>query len=109
MTQGKGKADFVGGYPALEGLPVPSIIEQAHNLDQRISGVVATRADVTGAPFSFFLAGFFQHVPQLQFGCRADFHMAGLALSLEQARHVDIALQKDTRSRVCASEGNARL
>ena len=96
MTQGKGKADFVGGYPALEGLPVPSIIDQAHIWTNGISGVVATRAEVTGAPFSFFLAGFFQHVPQLQFGSRANFHMAGLALSLEQARHVDIAIQKGT-------------
>lgn len=94
MTQGSGKADFVGGYPALEGLPVPSVIEQAHIWTNGMSGVVAARSAVTGAPFSFFLSGFFQHVPQLQFGTRTDFHMAGLALALVQARNVEVPLEK---------------
>ena len=85
MTQGKGKADFVGGYPALEGLPVPSSIEQAHVWSNGISGVVAARSLTTGAPFSFFLTGFFQHAPQLQFGARTSFNLSGLALTLKKA------------------------
>ncbi|WP_418765430.1 hypothetical protein [Mailhella sp.] len=88
MTQGKGKADFVGGYPALEGLPVPSVIEQAHIWSNGISGAVAARALATGATFSFFLAGFFQHVPQLQFGVRTEFHLSGLALSLKKVNEI---------------------
>ena len=85
MTQGKGKADFVGGYPAFEGLPVACVIEQAHIWSNGISGVVAARELTTGTTLSFFLAGFFQHVPQMQFGSRAEFHLAGLALALEKA------------------------
>lgn len=98
MTKGSGKADFVGGYPSLEGLPVPSVIEQAHIWTNGISGVVAARSTVTGAPFSFFLAGFFQHVPQLQFGTRTDFHLAGLALALRRAEDVDVDLKKGAAS-----------
>lgn len=93
MTQGKGKADFVGGYPALEGLPVSSVIEQAHIWSNGISGVVAARALPAGTPLSFFLAGFFQHVPQLQFGTRAEFHMAGLALALARVEVTDMVLE----------------
>ena len=93
MTQGKGKADFVGGYPAFEGLPAPSVIEQAHIWSNGISGVVAARTSGMGMPVSFFLAGFFQHVPQLQFGTRAEFHMAGLALALTKAEVTDVVLE----------------
>ena len=96
MTRGKGKADFVGGYPAFEGLPVSSVIEQAHIWTNGISGVVAARTAVTGVPLAFFLAGFFQHVPQLQFGSRGDFHMAGLALSLGRAEASGFSLEPGT-------------
>lgn len=96
MTQGKGKADFVGGYPALEGLPVSSVIEQAHIWSNGISGVVAARADVTKAPLAFFLSGFFQHVPQLQFGTRAEFHVAALALSLVKTEPADLVPEPGT-------------
>ena len=89
MVKGKGKADFVGGYPTLEGLPVPSVIEQAHIWTNGISGVVAARARATGAPLAFFLTGFFQHVPQLQFGSAHSFSMAGLAFALNRAEETE--------------------
>ena len=96
MTGGRGKADFVGGYPAFEGLPVVSFIDQAHIWTNGISGVVAARSMVTGAPFSFFLSGFFQHVPQLRFGSQAEFLMAGLALSLTKAEPSVFAVERGT-------------
>ena len=96
MVKGQKKADFVGGYPALEGLPVPSVMEQAHIWTNGISGVVAARATSTGSPLAFFLPGFFQHVPQLQFGSSHTFFMAGLALSLAKAEQTEFSPQPGT-------------
>ena len=96
MEQGRGKADFVGGYPAFEGLPVESRIEQAHIWSNGISGVVAVRDLRLQAPLAFFLAGFFQHVPQLQFGVKAVFHVAALAFSLRKAEREEVELVPGT-------------
>lgn len=96
MEQGKGKADFVGGYPAFEGLPVDSRIEQAHIWSNGISGVVAARDTRLQTPLAFFLSGFFQHVPQLQFGAKAVFHVAALAFSLRKAEREEVELVPGT-------------
>ena len=96
MEQGKGKADFVGGYPAFEGLPLDALIEQAHIWSNGISGVVAVRDIRMQMLLSFFLAGFFQHVPQLQFGTRAVFQMAALAFSLRRAEPSEVELKPGT-------------
>ena len=96
MGQGKGKADFVGGYPAFEGLPVESRIEQAHIWSNGISGVVAARDTRLQTPLAFFLSGFFQHVPQLQFGAKAVFHVAALAFSLRKAEREEVELVPGT-------------
>ena len=107
MEQGKGKADFVGGYPALEGLPVEARIEQAHIWSNGISGVVAVRDLRMQTPLAFFLAGFFQHVPQLQFGAKKTFHVAALAFSLRRAKQEEVELMPGTEA--CDTALNAFL
>ncbi len=84
MTPGTGEAEFVSGYPSLAGLPNPCVIDQAHIWSNQISGVVAARSAVNGAPLNFFLSGFFQHVPQLQFGADAQFFLSGLILAVQK-------------------------
>lgn len=96
MKQGQGKADFVGGYPALEGLPERCVIEQAHIWSNGISGVVAARTCSMHTPLAFFLSGFFQHVPQLRFGTCETFHVAGLALSLEKTKRTEFRPEPGT-------------
>lgn len=93
---GSGEAEFVGGYPVLESSPTPCVIEQAHIWSNAISGVVAARAQCNGALLNFFLNGFFQHVPQLQFGSPAVFSVAGLALSMEKQKQTEFSPEKGT-------------
>ncbi len=96
LGQEKGKADFVGGYPAFEGLPLEALIEQAHIWSNGISGVAAVRDVRLQTPLAFFLTGFFQHVPQLQFGTRAMFQVAALAFSLRKAERAEVELVPGT-------------
>ena len=96
MERAKGKADFVGGYPAFEGLPEETLIEQAHIWSNGISGVVAVRDIRMQTSLAFFLSGFFQHVPQLQFGTRAVFQLSALAFSLRKAEFSEVEVEKKT-------------
>lgn len=96
MRQGSGEAEFVGGYPVLESSATPCVIEQAHIWSNGISGVAAARAQSNGALLNFFLNGFFQHVPQLQFGSPAVFRVAGLALTMEKQAQTEFSPEEGT-------------
>ena len=95
---GSGEAEFVGGYPVMESSPTPCVIEQAHIWSNNISGAVAARAQCNGALLNFFLNGFFQHVPQLQFGSPAVFHVSALALSMEKQKQTEFSPEEGTEA-----------
>ena len=96
MTPGSGEAEFVSGYPSLVGLPNPCVIDQAHIWSNQISGVVAAHSAVNGAPLNFFLSGFFQHVPQLQFGSNAQIFMSGLILGVQKQDETEFTPEEGT-------------
>ncbi|MBQ8665163.1 MAG: hypothetical protein IJ474_05215 [Mailhella sp.] len=96
MKPGSGEAEFVGGYPSLAGIQNPCTIEQAHIWSNGISGVVAARSLINGAPLNFFLSGFFQHVPQMQFGAQAEFWLSALALSVQKQEQTEFSPEEGT-------------
>lgn len=96
MNQKTKEAEFVGGYPSLEGLPVDTVIEQAHIWSNGLSGVVAARTLDMRMPLAFYLSAFFQHVPQIQFGSQMQFHLSGLAFTLVKQTQTEYPVEKGT-------------
>ena len=90
------EADFIGGYPYLEGAPAKLALDQAHIWSNNVCGTVAVHSPELNLPFSLFLSGFFQQVPRIQFGGELEFSLAGLALGFEKQVQTEFCPEKGT-------------
>ena len=83
-------ADFMGGYPFFEGLPMTAILEQFHMWSNGLSGSVALSSLDGHCRLACFLAGFFLHAPEMIPGRQVEARVAAFACSLTREEHTEV-------------------